>query len=228
MAAPPAPRPPEARQARQASTIRAMREDDLDAILEMERISFPGIPPDHQWKPDQVLAHVRRFPEAQWIAERDGRVVGSCMNMRTTWARATAPHTWHGITGGGRLREHVPDGDVLYGTEIMVHPDARRQGVGRRLFEHRFAFVVEHRLRAFVTGGRLPGYGAHAERYTCDQYVRRVAHDELIDPVLTADVRWGLEPRGVLCGYMHDPPSLHHASLLVWENPQWPGADEQG
>ena len=225
--APPSSGGPARARQRVEPALRPMRRDDLEAILEMERLSFEGIPPERQWTRGQVLAHVERFPEGQWVAELDGRVVGSCTNMLTTWERAMRPHTWHEITGGGLLRAHDPGGDVLYGTEIMVHPDARRRGIGRRLFERRYRFVVDRGLRAFVTGGRLPGYHQHAARMKCRDYVAAVARDDLVDPVLTADIRWGAEPRGVLCDYMLDPDSLHHAALVVWENPEWPPAGER-
>lgn len=197
-----------------------MLPDDLDDILAMERVAFPRIPEERLWKREQVIAHLGVFPEGQWVVDRGGRVVASCTNMLTRWERATSPHTWHEITGGGTLSEHEPGGDILYGTEIMVHPDARRQGLGRALFEQRFAFVRERGLRAFVTGGRLPGYREHADRMTPWQYVQTVVRGAMTDPVLTPELRWGLTPIDVLCGYMVDPPSLHHATLVAWENPE--------
>lgn len=210
--------------AQAAPALRPMRREDVDDVLRMERLAFAGIPEERLWTRDQVLAHVEVFPEGQWVVELEGRVVASCTNMRTSWERATRPHTWMEITGGGRLRTHEPEGDVLYGTEIMVHPDARRRGLGRLMFNRRFSYVVQNGLRAFVTGGRLPGYAEKAAAWTCQDYVRAVERGDLVDPVLTPQLRWGLTPTGVLCGYMVDPPSLHHATLVRWENPARPPA----
>lgn len=157
--------------------IREMTLRDLDAVHELERLAFASIPESRLWKPWQLQGHVETFPEGQWVVELDGRIVASCTNLRTTYEKATAPHTWHGITGDGRLATHDPTGDVLYGTEIMVHPDARRRGIGRRLFERRFRFVVDHGMRAFVTGGRLPGYAEHAQTHTAWGYIQAVARE---------------------------------------------------
>lgn len=143
--------------------------------------------------------------------------------MLTSWERATTQHRWRDITGRGTLSTHEPAGDTLYGTEIMVHPEARRMGLGRRLFERRFRFVAENGLRAFVTGGRLPGYSGNAERMLPQEYVEAVTRGDLTDPVLTPEIKWGLTPRGVLAGYIVDPPSWHYATMVVWENPQRPG-----
>lgn len=221
---PPPPPPPPTRaggpRAAVVPRIRQMRLEDVEAILEMGRLAFADIPGERHWKPEQVEAHVRVFPEGQFVAEADGRIVGSCMNMLTSYSTAMRPHTWREITGRGSLKPHAPTGSVLYGTEVMVHPHARRMGIGRRLFNARFQFVRDNELRAFVTGGRLPGYAEKAEELTPWEYIQAVVRGDFTDPVLTPELRWGLEPRGVLCGYMHDPPSLHHATLAVWENPE--------
>lgn len=205
----------------QKPALRPMTLADVQTILDMERAAFPDIPDERLWKREQVAGHIERFPEGQWVVERSGVVLGSCMNLRTTWERATSHHSWHDITGGGRLTTHVPDGDVLYGTEIMVHPQARRMGIGRQLFNRRFGYVVERGLRAFVTGGRLPGYRAMIDRYKPWDYVEAVVRGDVTDAVLTPELRWGLTPLDVMCGYMMDPPSAHHATLVAWVNPGW-------
>ncbi|HVM45376.1 MAG TPA: GNAT family N-acetyltransferase [Candidatus Thermoplasmatota archaeon] len=206
--------------ARVEPTLRAMRLADVDAILALEREAFPEIPDERLWTRAQVESHIRTFPEAQWVVEKDGAVLGSCMNMLTTWERATTQHRWRDITGGGTISTHRPDGDTLYGTEIMVSPRARRMGLGRRMFERRFAFVVERGLRGFVTGGRLPGYATHRERMPPQEYIEAVARDEMTDPVLTPELRWGLVPIGIFAGYMMDPASCHYATIVAWENPE--------
>lgn len=204
-------------------SVREMRLDDATAILELERVAFPDIPHDRLWRRHQVEAHVHRYPDGQWVVERDGRVLGSAMNMRTTWERATGHHRWREITGDGTLATHLPDGEILYGTEIMVHPHARRMGLGRRLFERRFRHVLDHGLRAFVTGGRLPGYRHHADRMVPQEYVAAVQLGDLTDPVLTPQLKWGLTPLGILGGYIMDPSSCHYATLVTWENPERDG-----
>lgn len=200
--------------------VREMTSADVDAIMELEREAFHDIPEDRLWKRRQVAAHIERFPEGQWVVEQDGRIFGSCMNMRTTWERATAQHRWREITGDGMLSTHEPHGDTLYGTEIMVSPRARRMGIGRRLLERRVGYIVEHGMRAFVTGGRLPGYHEHVGRLVPQEYVDAVRSGALTDPVLTPQIRWGGAPIGILGGYLMDPPSCHYATIVVWENPE--------
>ena len=204
--------------------LREMRMSDVDAILQLEREAFPDIPDERLWQRHQVESHIRTFPEGQWVVERDGVILGSCMNMRTSWERATTQHRWREITAMGTIDTHDPHGDTLYGVEIMVSPRARRMGLGRRMFERRFAYVVEHGLRGFVTGGRLPGYCEHRERLVPQEYIEAVMHGELTDPVLTPELKWGCTPIGVFAGYIMDPASCHYATVVVWENPERRGA----
>ena len=210
--------------ARLDARLRGMRLEDVDAILAMEREAFPDIPDERLWTRGQVEGHVRGFPEGQWVVEKDGRILGSCMNMLTRWERATSQHRWRDITGSGTISTHDPAGDTLYGTEIMVSPRARRMGLGRRMFERRFSFVVERGLRAFATGGRLPGYRAHKDRMLPQEYVEAVVRGDLSDPVLTPELKWGCTPIGVFGGYLMDPASCHYATIVVWENPERPSA----
>ncbi|HWG89412.1 MAG TPA: GNAT family N-acetyltransferase [Candidatus Thermoplasmatota archaeon] len=215
------PRDARGRHQQPGVALRRMTYDDVDAIEQLERLAFQGIPDDHLWKRGQVEAHLDRFPEGQWVAELDGEVVGSCTNLRIPYEVAVAPHTWHQITGGGYLATHDPEGDALYGTEIMVHPGIRRMGIGRKLFQRRFQYVMEEGLRAFVTGGRLPGYGEYVREMRPHEYVERVQHEELTDPVLTPDLKWGCTPIGILGNYITDPDSAHYACLIEWVNPEW-------
>lgn len=194
-----------------------MMATDIPRILEMEAACFPGIPKDRHWKPDMLEAHVARFPDGQFVVEIDGVVVGSATNLRVRTEDALAAHSWMGITGGGYLTTHDDRGGALYGTEVMVHPDHRRKGLGKLLYAARKRYVARHDLDGFVTGGRLPGYGERADEMDVERYVERVTRGELRDRVLTPQLRSGMSVRGVLRGYMVDPPSLDNASLLVWD-----------
>src|SRR5687768_2879156 len=141
-----------------------MRGSDVHTIQSLEAAAFPGIPADKYWKDDMLEAHVRVFPEGQFVAEIDGWLIGSATSLRVPLSRALAPHKWAEITGGGYLTTHDPEGDAIYLTEIMVHPDARRSGVAKRLYRMRKELARKLNARALVSGGRIPGYDKFADK----------------------------------------------------------------
>lgn len=102
------------------ATIRSMRHEDIPLIQKMEAECFPSIPSDRYWKPEMLAAHVDRFQEGQFVAELDGRIVGSATNLRVPLEKALRPHTWRVIAGNGYLTTHEPEGDVLYLSLIHI------------------------------------------------------------------------------------------------------------
>lgn len=204
-----------------AIKYRPMRIADIPAVQSLEAAAFPGIPADKYWKDEMLEAHVRKFPEGQFVAEIDSWVVGSATSLRVPLMKALAPHTWVEITGGGYLTTHDPQGDALYLTEIMVHPDARRSGVGKRLYRMRKELARKLNVRALVSGGRIPGYEKHAGKMSAVEYVRSVLDGERTDRTLSAQLAAGFSVAAVMDNYITDPKSRNHATLIVWWNVEW-------
>lgn len=200
-------------------TYRRMVEDDIPQVLKLEAASFPGIPADRYWKPDMLRAHIQQFPEGQFVAaDPEGTLQGSATCMRTSLIRALTPHTWRSMTGNGYLTTHEPNGDAVYGTEIMVHPEARRRGIGRALYKMRRDLVRSLNCRAMVTGGRIPGYHKHADKMSAVDYVKSVLNGDRADRTLSAQLSAQFIVAGVMDNYITDPSSHNHATLLVWWN----------
>jgi hypothetical protein len=104
---------------------------------------------------------------------------------------------------------------------MSVHPDYRGRGLAGRLYAARKDLIRRLNLRGMVAGGMLPGYNHHKAALTVEEYVERVARGELTDPTLTPQLRSGFVARGVLRDYIDDAAITPHASLIVWENPDW-------
>jgi len=202
---------------------RRMSLADIDSVIRLEAASFPGIPPDKYWKPEMLKAHIQKFPEGQFVADIDGWIVGSSTSLRVPLAKALKPHRWTEITGGGYLTTHDPSGDCIYGTEIMVHPDARRGGIAKRLYRMRQQLAADTNTRALLTGGRIPGYDKFAETMSATEYVKSVLKGDRTDRTLSAQLAAGFTVIGILPGYLTDPKSRDHATLLAWWNLDWKG-----
>lgn len=199
-------------------TYRAMRMGDIQAVQALEAECFPTIPPDKHWKPEMLRAHISKFPEGQFVADIDGWIVGSSTSLRVPLERALRHHRWTEITGGGYLTTHDPEGDAIYGTEIMVHPEARRGGIAKRLYRLRKDLAVRLNVRALVTGGRIPGYGKHASKMAATEYVKSVLAGERADKTLSAQLASGFTVAGIMPRYITDESSGDHATLLIWWN----------
>ncbi|PSG96767.1 GNAT family N-acetyltransferase [Thermoplasmatales archaeon SW_10_69_26] len=192
--------------------------EDVEGIVALSETVFADASMT-AWRAHHVHAHLDRFPDGQTLVRLDGDLVGSSTTMRVTEQAAMADHTWMEATGGSTLPNHDPEGDVLYGLEIMVHPDHRGKGLGRLLYEARKVLVRELGLEALVIVGRVPGFDeAHTQdRITLETYVEDVVAGKRTDPVLTKQLAVGLEPADLVPNYVVDPASHHCGVRLRWE-----------
>lgn len=83
--------------------VRPATRADLDAIAAVERAAMPG----GGWSRAQIAEELDRELGRAWVAEEEGRVLGHALGQHV-----------------------VGETEVL---ELAVHPDARRQGLGRAL-----------------------------------------------------------------------------------------------
>lgn len=196
--------------------VRPLTIDDFDALVEMQRLCFPGMDP---WSRDQIVSQLNIFPEGQLCVECDGKLAASSSSLILEFDPALEWHDWKAVADSGYIRNHNPKGDTLYGIEIMVHPDFRGMKLARRLYDARKELCRERNLARIIIGGRIPGYGAHADEMSAADYVEAVIDKRLHDPVLTAQVSNGFAPRGLIPGYFpSDTASRGFATHLEWLN----------
>ncbi len=171
---------------------------------------------------EMLQSQQTHFPEGQFVAEYEGKVIGYCATFRTDEATALKPHTWTQVTGGGMASRHDPEGDWLYGMEVVVHPDYRNMRIGRRLYQARKRLCTDLKLRGIVFGGRIPGLARHFTRYgSAAAYVQAVIDGRRRDPTLSFQLSNGFEVVGILRDYVpSDHDSLGYAVLLKWSNPR--------
>jgi predicted amidohydrolase/ribosomal protein S18 acetylase RimI-like enzyme len=193
-----------------------MRADDFDAIVAMQTACFPGMV---TWKPEQIESQIAHFPEGQLVVEYEGEVVASSSSLIVDFDQYSEWHNWKEIADNGYIRNHTPDGDTLYGIEIMVDPECRGYRLSRRLYDARKAIVRERNLARIIIAGRIPGYDKHADEMSAREYVEAVMHKQFYDPVLTAQVANGFMLKGLIPNYLPtDVASRGYATFLEWIN----------
>lgn len=199
-----------------AVTIRNLAAADIAAAADLQQRVYKTIPAFRKEQFESLLAH---FPEGQFVAETDGRLVGLAVSLVILWDEYSLHHTWASVTNNGLFDTHDTSGRTLYGAEVCVDPDTRGQGVGHRLYEARKKLCRAMNLKRIIVGGRLPGYREHAAYMSPDEYAQRVIWGDLYDPVLRFQLGEGFDYCGILHGYLPtDPESIGNAALIVWLN----------
>jgi len=203
--------------------LRAATVSDIDQMVELSGLCYPdegeGL---LVWRPEQLASQLRMFPEGQLVVTQGDRVVGSASALIISLGRDPyRVHTFLGITDNGMFHNHDPFGKTLYCGDINVHPDNRRRGIARMIYEHRRELCRRLNLRRMLLGGRISGYHAVADTMPAEEYAGRVEAGDLVDPVLTPQLKVGFTLQRVLPGYLLDAPSADYGTLLEWVNPDY-------
>ncbi|MCY4464690.1 MAG: GNAT family N-acetyltransferase [Chloroflexi bacterium] len=175
---------------------------------------------------DDILAHIERFPRGQFVAIRTsgpgaGHAVGMAATMRTARPPTASMLPWIEAIGDTRLVAHEPAGDWLYGAEMAVRPNYRRQGIGTGLYRVRFDLVRSLNLRGWYAVGMLMGYHKYADSMNVREYGQRVIERQITDPTVTMQMNRGFRAVSVVTDYDDEPQAGNAGVLIIWENPQY-------
>lgn len=196
--------------------VRTLRIEDYEALVEMQHRCFPDMEP---WGRDQIESQIKHFPEGQIVVECDGRVVASSSSLMLDYDDELEWCNWKKTADSGYIRNHRPNGDTLYGIEIMVDPEFRGMRLSRRLYDARKELCRNRNVEQMIVGGRIPGYHKFADKLKASEYVDRVINKSIFDPVLTAQVANGFSLEGLLKDYLpSDTESCGYATFLEWRN----------
>lgn len=202
--------------------IRTMRKDDIPKIVELQKVAFPLMAAEGvYWKPAQLEAHLKIFPEGQFVAEYHDKIVGSCSSLIIKLEPEYKEHTWKEACGDSFFKGHNPKGNSLYGADVSTHPDYRRLGIATKLYDARKALAIKLNLYRIIAGGRLFNYCEYAKELTPLEYVQKVKRHEIREPVLSFQIRNGFKFIKILSNYMKDSRSLNNAAFIEWKNPDY-------
>jgi GNAT superfamily N-acetyltransferase len=195
---------------------------DIPGIVSLQADCFPPpFPAELLWRAEHLERHLALFPEGQFVALSEGRVVGSASSLIVPEDVWCAHLPWEETTGGSDFENHDPGGTTLYGADISVHPDFRLQGIAGDLYRARFELVRRLGLRRYGTTCRIPGWkqwtyiDPHPNPMQ-EAYCRQVVRGSEVDATLTPLLRLGLRYVGVAYGHMEDEESGDAAAILEW------------
>lgn len=198
--------------------IDLLRSEDYDEFSQAMADAYPQLK-DSVWKREQIEKLLRLFPDGQAVVRINGCIAGATLSLIVDSARFENKHTYREVIGNGTFSTHRPEGDILYGIEVFVHPDHRGMRIGRRLYEFRKQLCERLNLKSIVFGGRIPNYHKYADKLTPRQYIDEVREKRIHDPVLDFQMSNDFQPLRILRRYLEgDSESVDNAVLLKWEN----------
>lgn len=192
------------------------------AALELE--AFPHANPADLLDQKDIEVYAEVFPDGFFVCLDGDRVVGQGAGIFLDFDFSNPQHRIVDITGEHQCLKHDWEGDWYYGTDIVVHPEYRRRGIGKRLYQLRKDVVQRYNKRGIIAGGHPAGYIDHKESLSVEDYVEAVKKRDIYDPTLTFQMDNGFEIRGVLYDYLRDEATDDASVLIVWENPDFDSA----
>jgi predicted amidohydrolase/GNAT superfamily N-acetyltransferase len=192
------------------SDYRELRKSMIEAYKDMD---------EDYWEEHHIDLLLEKFPEGQICIVADGKVVGCALSLIVNYSVVESDHTYNEIIGNYDFKAHDPEGNVLYGIDVFIHPDYRGLRLGRRLYDARKELCEQLNLKSIIAGGRIPNFNQYADHMTPKQYIEKVRHREIHDPVLSFQLANDFHVKKILKNYLQgDTESLEYATLLEWNN----------
>jgi len=198
--------------------ITMMQPEHADQLEALQHLVFPNLAEEEIFHAPQYLKHLEIFPEAQFVALDNDKVVGATTSMRYHFdVNDQSHHTFFEIMGGGWLTTHNPHGEWLYGLDLGVDPAYRSKGIAKELYRARHHACKALGLKGQITVGMLNGYNAVKDKMGIDEYYNKVKQGELFDPTVSVQQKIGFKITGLMKDYLNDPTCGNAGAVIVLE-----------
>lgn len=193
----------------------------FDALTALQYACFPTVSASEYYHQEHFASHYQIFPQGSFVALAVGdgleTVIGFGSGLYTDFDFAHPNHRSQEISGNGMYTTHNPAGAWYYAVDLGVHPDYRRHGIGRMIYDARKALIHRDNKQGIVAGGLLANYAAHRERLSVAEYAAEVVAGKLYDSTLSFQLNNGFHYLGLIENYVAND-SENMATLLVWHN----------
>ena len=183
----------------------------------MQKIVFPTLSNEEQFKAAHYLKHIETFPEGQFVITHDEQVIAMTTTMRSSFDFDHYHHTFLETVAGGWLTNHEPNGDWLYGLDMGVHPAYRGKKLAKELYKARHQIAAQLGLKGQLTVGMMNGYGAVSDTISGETYFEELMQGKRTDPTITPQTKIGFTPIALISNYLNDPACGNYGVLLKWE-----------
>jgi len=197
--------------------IRNLKHEDyprLKVLMDQVYDDIGGAWPEHT-----IFKLIDDFPEGQICVFDGDELAGVALSAQVRYDRFSNPHSYEDLIGKRMTILNDPEGDALYGLDVLIHSEYRGFRLGRRLYEARKELCRQYNLRAILAGGRIPNYYKYADQMSASEYIGKVRRRELYDPILTFQLSNNFQVKRLLGSYLpEDTKSQGYATLLEWNN----------
>jgi len=198
--------------------LRPLHERDYDELKSYISAEYPNWPGAF-WSERAVKTLLKTFPEGQIAVVVDGNVVGFALSIIVKYDLFGDEHTYAQITGNYTFTTHNPKGETLFGIDIFIRAAYRDMRLARRLYDARKERCESLNLKAIVLASRIPNDFLRNAPMSPLEYINKVKHKEIYDPVLSFQLGNDFHVKKILDGYM--PQQLESKAisvLLQWDN----------
>ncbi len=183
--------------------IQNTRPDHTKQLEALQRRVFPALAQNEILTEKHYLKHLEIFPQGQFVVLDGERVIGMATTMRHHFS--TQPHSFLEISGNLWMTTHDPNGDWLYGLDVGVDPDYRRQGLAREIYSARQEVARQLGLKGQITVGMMNGFGAVSGEMTPEEYFEKLQNGKITDPTVSVQQRLGFVTVALMKNYLEDP-----------------------
>lgn len=204
--------------ARPPVTFRTAVPSDARAMALVDERSWPAALATNAAR---MLARVLAYPEGQWVAESQGRIVAVSSAQRIDEEDLrTKTASYAEITDDDRFAAtHRPEGTVHQLVGVGVLPEFRGDDLGRQLVDRQIAMALaDPRVTRIVGFTRPVGFARFAARTggTLDEYLaQRTPEGRCIDPVVAFHVDAGARIVSLHEGFRPADVDTCGASVLI-------------
>lgn len=167
---------------------------------------------------DAVAERISLFPEGQWVAEIDRKVVGAAFAQRIhPDVIAGSELTSDAVTDGGTLRKtHSPDGTIYQLIGVGVSPPGHGLGIGRVLIDRQIEYARGLPGIERIVGFTRPVNFHRFPEDSIEEYVaRRSEGGQVWDPVLSFHLDSGARLVSIHPGFRPDDKEARGYGILI-------------
>ncbi|MCP4295757.1 MAG: GNAT family N-acetyltransferase, partial [Proteobacteria bacterium] len=181
---------------------------DLKTLYQLEKLCWKK---ELQTPDSQIKARIKKYPQGQFVLEKEGKVLGVIYSQRIESAKKL-----EGETSLTVHRLHNDEGEVVQLLAVNIHPEAQNQNLGDQLLEFMLQRCTAMNGVKSVLGVTLCKDYDSSGSLTFLEYIQhRDEQGKIEDPILSFHESHGATIERALKGYRPEDTANKGFGVLV-------------